>query len=138
MKTTTKLKPVATLASLAVLWLDAKVQEKAANERRVAIEADIAAMLPAKSEGAVTETVGTYKIVCDYKLTRSVDSDKLQEAWATLDPHVQAAFAWKASVKVGELRKVQEFMPEAYTALAQIIEVKPAKTSVKVELLEVA
>lgn len=138
MKKATQLKTVVTLADLAQQWIDAKAAEKAANESRLMIEAEILARTAAKPEGVVGTDAGGFHVSVDYKLTRSVDTEKLQEIWPSLVDKAQACFAWKASVKVGELRKVQEFLPEEYARLASVIEVKPAKATVRVEAIEVS
>jgi hypothetical protein len=127
-----------TVEALAALWVKAKAAEKEANEMRVALELEIASHLPARAEGTVSQEHGAFRVTCEYKLTRKVDSDKLSDVWAKLDPRAQAAFSWKADVKIGELRKVQEFLPDAYAALAPMLETKPAKTAVRIELLEPA
>jgi hypothetical protein len=126
-----------TIAALVSAWTAAKADETAANARRLEIEAEIVAALPSHDpEATVKADVGDFRVKVTYKVTRSVDSTSLQAAWTTLPEKAQACFAWKASAKVGELRKLQEFLPVEYQRLAAYIEAKPAKPSVVVELIE--
>jgi hypothetical protein len=125
------------LKALTHAWLEAKADEAKANAHRVEIEQQMAALLPSKTpEETVKAEAAGYRIAVKYGLTRSVDSTALQDIWDSLTEKAQAAFSWKASIKVGELRKVQEFLPAEYAKLATAIESKPAKPSVSVEMLE--
>jgi hypothetical protein len=125
------------LKDLVPLWNQAKADEHAANERRVAIEALIVDLMPGHGmEGTVKENIGHYQVKVTRKITRSVDSDQLQILWPKLSDHAQACFSWKATAKLGELRKVQEFLPEEYKRIADCIEAKPAKPAVVIDALE--
>jgi precorrin-2 methylase len=126
-----------TLAALVSAWTTAKADEAAANARRLEVEAQIVAALPSPDpEGTVKAAAGDFRVKVTYKVTRSVDTDALQTAWASLPDKAQACFAWKATAKVGELRKLQEFLPIEYQRLAAFIETKPAKPAVVVEAIE--
>jgi len=124
------------LKSLTHAWLEAKADEAKANAHRVEIEQQMAALLPGTGEETARADIDNYRIKVQYKVTRSIDSEKLESLWDDLSAKAQAAFAWKASIKVGELRKVMDFLPAEYAKLATAIESKPAKPSVTVEMLE--
>ena len=124
-----------TLANVAASWMQAKEDERKAIEQRRNLDKMLVEMLPKKDEGSVTEKDGQYKITASFKMDRKVDADKLAEIWGYLDEHAQKAFKWKADVSVSELRKVQEFEPDTYAKLAEVITTKPASTSVSVELI---
>lgn len=124
------------LESLAAEWREAKEAERAANERRVAVETMIVAAMPGETpEETVNRDVAGLRVKVTYKVTRSVDTEALQAIWPSLSDKAQACFAWKATPKVGELRKVQEFLPAEYAKVATVIEAKPAKPSVSIEEL---
>jgi phage-related protein len=127
------------LERLTVQWIAAKDREAEANAERLQIEQQICAALPPVGAECVQRLdMGTHALKVTYKVTRTVDSDALQALWDTIDAKAQKAFSWKASVKVGELRKLQDFMPEQYAKLAACIETKPAKPSIEIAEIEKA
>lgn len=127
------------LAVLAASWAEAKAAEQAATARRIEIEQHIVGMLPSQStEGSVRQDVGDWRIGVTYKLTRTVDTDKLQAMWDDLGDKARAAFRWKAEVRIKEMRGLQEYVPAEYALIAEAIETKPAKPSVSVELVDKA
>lgn len=132
-----KLKPAPTLESLTLALVLAKDEERALIERRRALEDQIAEMLPADAiEGSISREVGDYRIAVKRSLTRSVNTPKLQEMWATLPPKAQEAFRWTAAVALPKLRALQEYMPAEHAKLAAVIETKPARPAVTVDLIE--
>lgn len=132
-----KLKPAPTLESLTLALVLAKDEERALIERRRALEDQIAEMLPTDAlEGSISCEVGDYRIAVKRGLTRSVNTPKLQEMWETLPPKAQEAFRWSAAVALPKLRALQEYMPADYARLAAVIETKPARPAVTVDLIE--
>lgn len=123
-----------TLTQLAAAWQQAKADEHAANARRVEIEQQICAALPA-AEAEQTRHVDAdgVRITVRYGMTRKVDSDALQALWASLPATAQAAFRWAASPVLPKLRALQELQPETYRLVAPAIEAKPSKPSVSIE-----
>ena len=120
------------LPALAAAWLQAKADEDAAKTRRYEIEKEIVAAVPVKDEGTAKTEVGALRVSVTTKLTRSVDTDALQTAWASLQPTVQKAFNWKADLSVSALKRLDE--QEAAQAL-RYVTTKPAKPAVKVEAI---
>jgi hypothetical protein len=122
-----------TLSALAAAWRAAKRQEDDARARRYAIEAQICMELPLDGkEGTRTEKLDSVKVSVTYGLTRSVDTGALQDSWSAFDSCEQAAFRWKAELNAKEFRALA---PSSQTMLARFITTKPAKPSVKVEVL---
>ena len=111
-------------------FLIAKGIEKAARQRRVELEEAIAqAMGELKLEGSTTKEVDNYKVVVTTKLTRTLDYEKyvalgLPKALQFVDfkPTINLA-----AYKVASL---------ANPTIALCITSKPAKTSVKVEVIQ--
>lgn len=120
------------LPALAAAWLQAKADEDAAKTRRYEIEKEIVAAVPVKDEGTAKTEVGALRVSVTTKLTRSVDTEALQTAWASLQPTVQKAFNWKADLSISALKRLDE--QEAAQAL-RYVTTKPAKPAVKVEAI---
>lgn len=122
------------ITTLAAAWLAAKADEKAANGRRIEIEGQILAGMPAHGPEDTDGVDGNgvhVKVV--YKVARTVDSEALSAAWGTLSDNAQKAFKWKANCS---MRALQEMVPEDYSRISSFITTKPAKPSVTVEVLE--
>lgn len=125
------MKPMS-LTELVAARIAAKRAEDAAVATRREIDAQIATAMrdDSKPEGAVSEKLDGYKVICTYGVTRSVDTDRLSTDWTRLPAAAQAAFRWKADVAVSELKKLQA--ADAAIAAAYITS-KPATPQIKVE-----
>lgn len=116
------LKSVPTIESVTLALVLAKDEEQQAHDRRVALEEQLAALMPcAVLEGTRQEIVGDYRVSIRYGVTRKVDSDKLQALWATLPEPAQGAFRWKADVALPKLRALQELQPQTYALLVDTL-----------------
>ena len=122
-----------TLHELRAAWLACKHDEQAAAARRLEVEQQLLALLPAKSEGTVTDQDSGVSVT--YKLTRRADSAALQNAWMGLPPEAQAAFRWSASVDTAALRQLQEHRPDIAAAALHYITTSPAKPGFSVKEL---
>lgn len=123
-----------TIESLCVEWLDAKQAEADAKARRLKIEGRLASEVPCDhEEGSAVCIGGDYTVTVTRKLTRSVDTDALQENWQHLPENARKVFRWKADIDLRAMRAAQDMSPEAYAAAAQFITSKPAKPAIKVE-----
>lgn len=107
--------------------------EDDARASRVAAEARLVAMVEAKDEGTVHEEDGHVKVTISFKVTRSVDADKVVEDWNSLPPLVHDAFVWRPDLVLKQMRAIEIANPAAYAVLAKYITAKPAKPSVKIE-----
>ena len=136
MRPATKLKVAPTLESLTLAWMKAKKHEAAANAERLQIEQQLVAMLPGESEGTTSQIVSDYRVSVRYGVTRKVDSDKLRDMWSDLPAEAQDAFRWTAAVALPKLRALQELRADLYGRLAAVIETKPARPAVTVDLIE--
>lgn len=124
----------ATLNELKTAWLSAKAAEKAANEERLAVEAAILALMPEKTEGTVSDD--DTGISVSYKVTRSVDTEQLQQDWTRLPLNVQSAFRWKADLDTKKFKAIQELDTQAFATLALYVTSKPAKPTITVSTKE--
>lgn len=104
-----------------------QVEEEAAKQR-LAIEAQIIAQYPQKTEGSITDK--DHGITVTYGVTRKVDSSKLTAAWNTLDENMRKAFAWEAKVVTKTMRALQDLQPETYAHIASFITTTPRKPAI--------
>lgn len=121
--------PAAPLAVLKTALIQAKLAEEHAKAARLEIEESILAHFPTQLEGTVTNE----GIAVNFKLTRTVDTAALQEAWASLGTNAQKAFKWKADVDLKHFRAIQELDPASYKTLIDFVTTKPAKPSIIVK-----
>lgn len=120
-----------TLDQLRDEWLAAKRAEKVANEQRLAIEALILEQMPAKVEGTVSDKDTGVSVT--YKVTRTVDADKLKDAWMELPEPVQMAFKWAPAVDTKMLRALADVNTDAYALAATFFTSKPAKPAISIK-----
>ena len=123
--------PLVTREELARQWLECKRAEAAARDKRLDVEAQILALLPAREEGTQRHTLDDgLQIIIEGRLTRTVDAARLKSDWTKLCPAVQAAFNWKPEVSVSAWRQLGN---EDAQQAARYVTTKPAKPGVKVE-----
>jgi hypothetical protein len=120
------------LESLAVDWLRAKKEEAEANKRRIAIEAQMLALIEAKPEGAATVEAGMFKVTAEFKLSRSIDWDKW-DAIRERIPERLRPVKWKRELDATGCKYLENNEPEIYALIAPCITVKPAKTGITVK-----
>lgn len=86
-----------TISELVAARISAKQAEDAAIAERRNIDAQLAELLkdPNKPEGAVSQKLADLgvKLTVTYKISRNVDSKKLQAEWDKLSAGAQAAFS---------------------------------------------
>lgn len=122
-----------TLAQVIPTWMQAKEDERKAIEHRRQLDELIKSLLPTKEEGSVTATEGHYKVSVSYKLSRSVDTERLQSDWMSIPPQVQAAIKWKADLFTSVFRTLSD---TDKAALSGYVTTKPATPTVSVEIKE--
>lgn len=122
----------AVLESLAGAWLQAKADEKAANDRRLELEKAILERATlTQEEGTTTAPAGRYAIKIGFSMTRSVD----EAAIPTLDlPEdvLRRLFLYAPKLDLRELRSLQQNDPRAYAEAARAITAKPSKPSIAI------
>ena len=91
--------------TLTAEWLVLKREEKAMQARRREVEDELLKHIDNPKEGTVHVND---RIKVQFKLTRKVDSDALDEIWDQLPDNIQKAFQWEAKPVLKELRKVQD------------------------------
>jgi hypothetical protein len=120
-----------TLTELVAALRAAKSAETAAKNERLRIEGLITDQFAKPESNEGTHNDEEFKI--NWKLTRTVDTQAVQNAWEHLGPNSQKAFRWKAEVDLAQLRALQSLDPEAYKQVAEYITTKPAKPSIELK-----
>jgi len=122
------------LSEYAQAWLDAKQAEADATKRRRQIEDEMASLIGVAEnfEGTETAEPDGYVIKITGKISRKVDSDKLQELAheAGLFEHLQSLFRWTPSL---DKRKWEAADSSITAPLASAITAKPGRPSFKIE-----
>lgn len=121
------------LSTLRNAWLEAKAAETQANLRRLDIEAEILKHFTPPEDGEGTVSNKEQGVSVTYKITRSADTEALQDKWRQLPPIVQEAFTWKATPALKQLKALQLANPEAYAIASQFVTAKPAKPSISIK-----
>jgi hypothetical protein len=120
-----------TLTELVAALRAAKSAETAAKNDRLRIEGLITDQFAKPESNEGTHNDEEFKI--NWKLTRTVDTQAVQNAWEHLGLNSQKAFRWKAEVDLAQLRALQSLDPEAYKQVAEYITTKPAKPSIELK-----
>lgn len=120
------------LNHLRAMWLTFKKLEDSAKNDRLGIEQAILAHFPTdKTEGSITNA--DFGITVSYKLTRTVDSEGIQNAWSDLTANAQKALKVKFDIDLKQFRAVQDLDPQSFAQLAAFVTSKPAKPSISIK-----
>jgi hypothetical protein len=99
-------------AFLAAQWEEAKMEEKAATDRRRDIEDQLVECLgiPKQMDGTKNEEAGIYEIKITSRLDRKVNTDKLQTLAeeAGLTEHLSSLFRWKPEINMAAWKSAHE------------------------------
>lgn len=123
-----------TLTSFVDRLVEAKHAEAAATAARVAIEEQIARLIPPPAEGSqTTQLPDGRKVSLTGKLIYKADLDQLMRLAADLPENLRPL---KTTTTVDEtgLKFLRNNEPEAWAHLAPAVEIKPAKVAVKITL----
>lgn len=101
-----------TLESLSEAWINAKQNEQMAIDARRSVEDQLVKLLNVdpSEEGTDTRTIGPYDMKIVSRLTRKVDSDKVQELAAEhgLSEHLPQLFRWKPEINMTAWKRADE------------------------------
>ena len=115
-------------------WIDAKRNEEAARAQRLEVEAQIVAMVGVKDEGVTSVEVDQFNVKTTGKVTRSVDTQAVQDVWEVLPDEVKKCFTWEAKLNTKEFRHLCSMREDLAPHLNKYITSKPAKPSISIEL----
>ena len=110
----------------------AKLAEREANEKRVALEEELIAILGQKEEGAQTHEVGDYKVTITGKLIRKIDWDLYDKSIAAKIPESLQPVKVKRELDDSGVKYLANNEPQIYRLLAKALTIKPAKTAVNI------
>jgi hypothetical protein len=117
----------------------AKIDEASARERRIDAENAVLAFMAERDEGSVTLRGQGWKATAVYGMNRTIDDAALTVVRDAVSPELfHQVIAWKPALKMEGLRYLRNNEPEVYAQFAQAITARPAKPSVRIEMLEVA
>ena len=108
----------------------AKKLEASAREKRVQIEQQLIEAIGAKEEGATTQAGNFFKVTTTGKLTRKLDVKAFNQIAGQLGEH--APVKTTVSLDVRKLKTLAVDEPVLFSMMLDVIETKPAKTSVTV------
>ncbi len=120
--------PILPLAILVANLRQAKAKESEAVEYRRGIEAQIVSRFKAPDGGEGTVKDDEFSI--KYAVTRKVDTEALQAAWAALSPNTQKAFKWSADVDLKHYRALIDLDPDNAYQAQGFVTTKAAKPAV--------
>ena len=126
--------PTIPLAVLVQALRQAKLAEATAAEHRQEIERQIVARYPAPAGGEGTVKEDEFSIA--FKVTRSVDTEGLQNAWATLGTNAEKAIKWKADLDLKQYRAIKDLDPVSFGKLSAFVTTKPAKPALTLKTTE--
>lgn len=125
------------IQTLCAALLAAKAEENAANDRRVEIEKEIISILGAPDEGAATHDAGTYKVKIDQRIIRKIDPKKYALIMDQIPEAIRpVTVVEELKVEAAGVRWLRENEPGYHKLLCDAMEEKPAKPSVKVEVIK--
>jgi hypothetical protein len=118
---------------LAREWMEAKQVEKSAVESRRKIEDRLLSLIgvPETMEGTQSAEAGAYKIKVTGRMSRKVDTDKLQEVALAngIFDHLQSLFRWKAEINAAQWKIADASITEPLT---EAITTKPGRPAFQI------
>lgn len=115
-------------------WLEAKATEKAAQDKRRAIEDALIKSLgvPLDQEGSQKFDADGYVVKTVCRMNRKIDADALQEIAAEngLSNHLGSLFRWKPEINMTAWKSAS---PEITQPLMAAITAKPGRPSFTIE-----
>jgi len=118
-------------------YREAKDAEDQARNKRVALEERLILLVGLKGdEGSQSAKTDWFKVTTTAKLNRSLIQDALADVQSQVPQAIyEQVIQYKPSLSLAGLRACEKANPDAYRAFCQAIVTKPAKASVKVDLL---
>lgn len=112
-------------------------QEAKWKAERLKAEGELLPYVDVKPEGSATTVVKHAKITTTSRLTRKVDAKKFEALREQLSLGTQKRICRaKYEVNKKELDRLKEDSPDEYGIFSECLTVAPAKTAIKVEIVE--
>jgi len=114
------------------MWLAHKREEDNAKALRLEVETAILTHFPQdKTEGSIVDADHGIKVT--YKVTRKVDSAKVQNAWNYMSANAQKAFNVKFDLDTRQFKALADLDPATFAAIAPFVTTTPAKASIEIK-----
>lgn len=110
---------------------EAKRVEREAEEKRIALEEELIAVLGKRDEGAKTHAVGDYKITITGRVNRKIDWDAFDVVSSKIP---ESLWPVKRQLDVTGVKYLENNEPALYKVLAPALTVEPAKTTVTIKM----
>ena len=123
-----------TLEDLSAEWMVAKQEERMANAKRVNIENEILEVMKPNKDGRTTRKLDNgFSIVATAKTNFKTDLSALEVIVSDWD-QVLVPLKTKIELDESKLKALRESHPKLWLEIATVIESKPAKTHIAVEV----
>jgi hypothetical protein len=117
-------------------YREAKANEESARNARLASEERILSLVGVKEEGTTTIKTEWFKVATVGNLTRTLLVDELPKVQGLIDQRIyEQVIKYEPKLSVSGLKAVATANPDAYRVLLSAVTTKPAKPTVKVEVL---
>ena len=107
----------------------AKQAEREAEERRIALEEELVAVLGKREEGSKTHAVGSYKVTITGRITRKIDWELFDQVSSKIP---ETLWPVKRTLDVTGVKYLANNEPQLYKVLSPALTVEPAKTTVSI------
>jgi hypothetical protein len=107
----------------------AKQDEREAEQRRIALEEELVAVLGQREEGSKTHSVGTYKVTITGRINRKIDWELFDQVSNKIP---ESLWPVKRALDEPGVKYLANNEPALYKILAPALTVKPAKTTVTI------
>ena len=121
----TQTTPIAVLVSA---LRHAKAEEAQATARRLNVESEIVSRFAVPEGGEGTVKDEEFSIA--FKVSRKVNTEALQAAWAVLNDNTKKAFKWSADVDLKQFRALNDLDPDNAFIAQGFVTTKPAKPAI--------
>ena len=107
----------------------AKQAEREAEEKRIALEEELVAVLGKRDEGSKTHTVGSYKVTITGRINRKIDWELFDQVSSKIP---ETLWPVKRTLDVTGVKYLANNEPQLYKVLSPALTVEPAKTTVSI------
>ena len=117
-------------------YREGKANEELARNARLSAEERILSLVGVKEEGTTTVKTEWFKVATVGNLTRTLLVDELPKVQGLIDQRIyEQVIKHEPKLSVSGLKAVATANPDAYRVLLAAVTTKPAKATVKVEVL---
>lgn len=116
-------------------WLEWKRNEQRANQRRLEIEQELGAMIPAPAEGSRTQRYGNFRVTTTQPISYRLDVEGWQQVACTVPEKL-----WPVKTETKLVPKGYKWLeansPDVWKKVARVVTAKAGKIGWKVEVVD--